>query len=33
LCISGYSIDVGVVKINERQSNDKYIRKQLESYL
>ncbi len=30
LCIRGYSVDVGVVEINERQPDGKYIRKQLE---
>ncbi len=30
LCIRGFSIDVGVVEINEKQLNGKYIRKQLE---
>lgn len=30
LCGRGYSVDVGMVEINERQSDGKYIRKQLE---
>ncbi len=30
LCIRGYSVDVGVVEINERQQDGSYIRKQLE---
>ena len=30
LCIRGYSIDVGVVEINEKQDTGKYIKKQLE---
>lgn len=30
LFIRGYSIDVGVVEINEKQSNGSYFRKQLE---
>ena len=30
LCLRGYSVDVGVVEINERQENNKYVRKQIE---
>lgn len=30
LCMRGYSVDVGVVEINERQENGKYVRKQIE---
>ena len=30
LCLRGYSVDVGVVEINERQENGKYVRKQIE---
>ena len=30
LCLRGYSVDVGVVEINERQESGKYIRKQIE---
>ena len=30
LCIRGYSVDVGVVEINEKQDDGKYVRKQLE---
>lgn len=30
LCIRGYSVDVGVVEINERQEDGKYVRKQIE---
>ncbi len=30
LRLRGFSVDVGVVEINERQPNDKYIRKQIE---
>ena len=30
LCGRGYSVDVGMIEINERQSDGKYIRKQLE---
>lgn len=30
LCLRGYSVDVGVVKINERQTDGKYARKQIE---
>ena len=30
LCGRGYSVDVGVVEINERQSDGKYVRKQIE---
>ena len=30
LCLRGYSVDVGVVKINERQEDSKYVRKQIE---
>ena len=30
LCLRGYSVDVGVVEINERQEDGKYVRKQIE---
>lgn len=30
LCMRGYSVDVGVVEINERQEDGKYVRKQIE---
>ena len=30
LCLRGYSVDVGVVEINERQPDGKYVRKQIE---
>lgn len=30
LCMRGYSVDVGVVEINERQADGKYVRKQIE---
>ena len=30
LCLRGYSVDVGVVEINERQTDGKYARKQIE---
>lgn len=30
LCLRGYSVDVGVVEINERQEDGKYMRKQIE---
>ena len=30
LCLRGYSVDVGVVEINERQKDGKYVRKQIE---
>ena len=30
LRLRGFSVDVGVVEINERQPNDKYVRKQIE---
>ena len=30
LCIRGFSVDVGVVEINERKENGTYVRKQLE---
>ena len=30
LCGRGFSVDVGVVEINEKQSDGKYVRKQLE---
>lgn len=30
LCMRGYSVDVGVVEINERQESGKYMRKQIE---
>ena len=30
LCQRGYSVDVGVVEINERQENGKYVKKQIE---
>ena len=30
LCLRGYSVDVGVVEINERLENGKYVRKQIE---
>lgn len=30
LCLRGYSVDVGMVEINERQENGKYVRKQIE---
>ena len=30
LCLLGYSVDVGVVEINERQEDGKYVRKQIE---
>ena len=30
LCLRGYSVDVGVVEINERQGDGKYVRKQIE---
>ena len=30
LCLRGYSVDVGVVEINERQADGKYVRKQIE---
>ena len=30
LCIRGYSVDVGVVEINEKQEDGRYIKKQLE---
>ena len=30
LCLRGYSVDVGVVEINERQDDGKYVRKQIE---
>lgn len=30
LCLRGYSVDVGVVEINERQESGKYVRKQTE---
>lgn len=30
LCMRGYSVDVGVVEINERQDDGKYVRKQVE---
>ena len=30
LCLRGYAVDVGVVEINERQENGKYVRKQTE---
>ena len=30
LCLRGYSVDVGVVEINERQEDGKYLRKQIE---
>ena len=29
-CLRGYSVDVGVVEINERQEDGKYVRKQIE---
>ena len=28
LCLRGYSVDVGVVEINERQEDGKYVRNQ-----
>ena len=30
LCLRGYAVDVGVVEVNERQDNGKYVRKQIE---
>ena len=30
LCLRGYSVDVGVVEINERQKDGRYVRKQIE---
>ena len=30
LCIRGFSVDVGVVEVNERKENGTYVRKQLE---
>lgn len=30
LCMRGYSVDVGVVEINERQEDGKYVRKKIE---
>lgn len=30
LCLRGYSVDVGVVELNERQEDGKYVRKQIE---
>ena len=30
LCMRGFSVDVGVVEINERQADGKYVRKQIE---
>ena len=30
LCGRGFSVDVGVVEVNEKQSDGKYVRKQLE---
>ena len=30
LCLRGYSVDVGVVEINERREDGKYVRKQIE---
>ena len=30
LCLRGYSVDVGVVEILERQDDGKYVRKQIE---
>lgn len=30
LCLRGYSVDVGVVEINERQADGKYVKKQIE---
>ena len=30
LCLRGYSVDVGVVEVNERQEDGKYVRKQIE---
>ena len=30
LCLRGYSVDVGVLEINERQQGGKYVRKQIE---
>lgn len=30
LCLRGYAVDVGMVEINERQADGKYVKKQIE---